>query len=272
MRKWRPIVFLIRYLKTSFTFKNIFQIAEEKFSKVLVYFVIVCFLAIFPMSLMIINEGGQQIDFILEDFNTAPAWALPNDCEIRYGAFVCQTNEEYTFYHDDVTYIFNYQSDTFVKTAKQILFKEDRIIYTDGNGAFMRGNYGAFGDTYRFSELNLATDRTNAYKEFGSHIEAGFSDYIILFSLLTSTGVSFIGYFLFVFLLGIILQLFKKRYSTFFSYLGGVKIVMVLTAIPALVSAVIGLFAPAFNVVIFNVLLAVIVMYVMIKIGSRELD
>lgn len=267
-------MFLIRYFRYAFQFDQLFDRLEEKWHKLFIYFLMLAVIAAFPLNYLIIREQGFSIAFIAEDFKLqTPNWTLPETCQIAGNRFVCSTNDVYVLTHRGVDYVFNYQGGTYDTAKKQVLFLEDRIVYTNGDGAYMVGNdYQGFTDTLDFQTFNIASpeEKAELYQNFGFSIEQSFSRFIVLYSLLNNTLINILIQSLFILLMALILQLFRFGYSHFISYFAGVKLMIYLMTIPAILSLIIGFVQPAFAQVVFQLAIGVIAMVFMLKYGKKK--
>lgn len=266
-------MFLAKYLKYSFDFKHVFEHIHEKTWKVIIYFMILSFIAIFPSNYKIIVEQGWRLDFIEESFMAeTPNWNLPDNCTIIGGTFNCDTNIEYVLKHREITFVFNAQEGRDALNQKAILFYKDYIVYQNADGHYMTGSgYKGFSEPLSFREINLMSneDKASAYQSFGQQIEASFGNYIVLYSVLVNTVTTFGTYILYLILLGLILQLFRFGYSKFMSYKESLKFLVFLMGVPALVGFVVGMIEPAFGVVLFQFSMGIIAMLVMLFYGKK---
>ncbi len=267
-------MFLIRYFKYSFQFKTILTIRNEKFWKIGIYFIILCLINLFPMNYLIVKEQGWRLDFIEESFtNQTPTWVLPEECTISSNKLYCIVEEEeYSYTHQGINYIFNYQGTDYDTSVKQVLFTKDNIIYTNGEGAQMIGyDYKGFTEDVNFRSINLmdSADRANAYIEFGSQIEHTFGPYIIFYTVLVNTLISIGLNILFILLLSAVLQLFRFGYSTFFKYSESLKFLVLIMGLPAVLSFMIGLIEPAFSPVFFQFGMGLATMLTMLIYGKK---
>ncbi|MCR3906888.1 MAG: DUF1189 domain-containing protein [Tenericutes bacterium] len=267
-------MFLVRYFAYSFNFKNIFKRVDEKMWKVIIYFLLLSMISLFPMNYLIVKEQGWRLDFIEQSFESStPSWELPENCEITANQFSCTTNIEYEYQHDGITYIFNYQGSDYDLTKKQILFESNQIVYTNGEGARMIGyDYKGFEDSVNFREINLKTgqEKTDAYIELGQSIESSFSNYIVIYTLLVNTFINISLYILFFVLLSLVLQLFRFGYSKFFRYIDSLKFLVFIMGLPAMLSFLVGFVEPAFSPVFFQFGMGLITMVVMLVYGKKE--
>lgn len=264
---------LAKYLKYSFDFKNIFNYVNEKSWKVIIYFLILSFIAIFPSNYKIISEQGWRLDFIEESFMAeTPTWALPDNCSIVGGTFNCDSDTETVLTHRGIIFVFNAQEGREIENEKTILFYENKIVYQNAEGNFMTGsNYQGFTDVLSFRALNLmqGEEKAAAYQEFGAQIEASFGNYIVLYSVLVNTVTTLGIYALYLVLLGLILQLFRFGYSKFMNYVQSIKFLVFLMGVPSIIGFIVGMIEPAFGAVLFQFSMGIIAMLVMLFYGKK---
>jgi maltodextrin utilization protein YvdJ len=225
------------------------------------------------MNYLIINEQGWRLDFIEESFsNQTPNWILPEECAISSNELLCMSTEEYTFSHQGIQYIFNYQGTNYDRSLKQVIFTKTNIIYTNGEDAQMIGyDYKGFTEDVNFRSINLmeGTERTNAYIKLGTQIEQTFGPYIIFYTVLVNTLISIGLNILFILLLSLVLQLFRFGYSTFFKYTESLKFLVLMMGLPALLSFLVGLIEPAFSPVFFQFGMGLATMLTMLIYGKK---
>ncbi len=266
-------MFLVRFFQYSLQYSKVFTHVNEKMWKIVIYFLILCMVNVFPLNYLIVQEQGWRLNFIAESFTLeTPDWVLPETCSISASKLVCADAIEYAYEHQDMTYIFNYQGTDYDLTKRQVLFKETTIIYTNGENASMVGyDYKGFNYSQSFLELNLSegTERQLLYAQFGQAIEESFSPYIVLYTLLVNTITSIAMNALFLVILSLVLQLFRFGYSKFFTYLDSIKFLVYIMAVPALLSFFVGLMEPAFSPVLFQLGMGIITMVVMLVYGKK---
>lgn len=267
-------MFLVRFFKYSFQYSQIISRVNERMWKVVIYFLVLSMISIFPLNYLIVKEQGWRLDFIEESFIAeTPNWNLPDNCQIRANRLLCTTNEQYSFEHRGIIYVFNHQGDVFDRNVRQVIFKENKIIYVNGQGDFMVGHgYQGFSETQNFLELNLAQglERQEKYIAFGQSIENSFSSYIILYTLLVNSFTTIGMNALFILLLSAVLQLFRFGYSTFFTYKNSLKFLIYLMTLPALLSFGIGFLEPSFSPVFFQLGMGITTMVVMLVYGKKN--
>ena len=266
-------MFLIRFFRYSFNPKTLIPHAHQKLWKAIIYFIIISIITLFPLNFLIVQENGWSLDFIEANINEhTPDWVLPDDMKIyAYQLVVPDPEMTYTFENEGLTYIFNATGNEEI-TGKTVSFYVDRIVYLDGEGHQMIAyGYKGFYDEVNFRALNLATgtDRIDLYNEFGSMLEASFGSYVILYSLLMNTIVNMSIGIAFIFMLSLVMQLFRFGYTKFFSYKDSLVFIILSMGIPAVLSFFVGFVVPSFAPVIYQFGVGVVVMAVMLKYGKQ---
>jgi maltodextrin utilization protein YvdJ len=264
-------MFLVKYFKASFQFDRLLTHFDEKFSKLWIYFIILSLIALFPMNFLIQRQEGFRLDFIEQDFlESSPNWVLPSDCSIEVNRLICNNTNKTVLTHQGLTYIFNGSVSDIDLTQKQLILTSDTVIYTDGKGARMSGSYRGFDETFNFNTYNLMDDaeQVDAMLVFARSIEASFSRYTILYAVLTNTGVSLLVQFVFVLLLGAVLQLFRFGYQSFPNYFDGLKFIILSMGLPSIIGFIIGIFIPSFGSVFYQLTMGLTIMIVMLKYGK----
>ena len=138
--------------------------------------------------------------------------------ELSWTDFFCDINTKTILTHQDVTYIFNGTTADLDLVEKQMIFTEDHIIYSDGKGNQMNSQgYEGF-ESFNTNSFNLLEDdaRKEAFQTFALSVEASFSRYIVLYSVITNTMVNMFIQLAFILLLALVLQLFRIWLSTFY--------------------------------------------------------
>ena len=267
-------MFIIRFFKYSVDYPNYFEHAKEKGWKVLIFFMLLSLISLFPMNLLIVQEDGWKLDFIEQSFITeTPNWQLPDECHITANELNCNTDTVYYYEHQGIAYIFNIDNEAYRESdEKSIIFMKNQIVYTNGEGAYMIGyDYKGFDDSYSFRSLNLATgeNREAMYEQFGASIETSFSNYIIFYTLLVNTITSIGLYAFFVIVMSLVIQLFRFGYSSFLTFRQTTKMVVFAMGLPSIISLIVGFIEPSFTPVIFQFGIGIILMVVMLKYGKK---
>lgn len=265
-------MFLVKYFMYSFQFDTLLTRFNEKLSKLFIYFILLSLVAVFPMNYLIVKEHGFRLDFIEQDFlESTPNWDLPANCIIEVNRLTCTDADKTVLTHQDITYIFNGTKSDMNQSKKQVVFTNNQIIYTDGEGNQMSGSYRGFTETFNFNAFNLldSAEQQEALMGFAESVEKSFSRYTILFTVLTNTFVSILVQFAFVLLLGIVLQLFRFGYQSFPSYFDGLKFVILSMGLPTIIGFIIGIFIPSFGSVFYQLAMGLTIMIVMLKYGKQ---
>ncbi|HHT39891.1 MAG: DUF1189 family protein [Acholeplasmatales bacterium] len=270
-------MFLIRYLKYSFDFKNILKRGEEPFFKVIIYFLIVMLIATFPLSYLIVTNEGTQLDFILEDMKKTPiGWNLPaNDVYIKNNQLFFPDQKEYVNSHEGIEYVFNYQGEDYDLTIKQVLLKKDYLVYIDGKGSYLKsdGYQGFFQDEFDLSLLirSSGEERHEYYLDFAYGVEKSFRKYIIFYALLRNLFTTIFINSIFVVLMALLMQVFRLGHAKFLTVVSSIKIVMFASLLPTVLSFIFGLIVPGFAPVVFNLALGLEIMIVMLIFSRRQI-
>lgn len=266
-------MFLIQFFKYSLSPKTLIQHSHQKLWKAIIYFLLVSLITIFPLNFLIVQENGWSLNFIEANLTeNTPNWVLPEDMRIYANRLDAPDDNHYIFEHDGMTYIFNASGEEEI-TGKTVSFFEDKIMYSDGEGHEMYAyDYKGFYDEVNFRALNLAigSEKADLYRDFASMIESSFGSYIVFYTLSVNTIVNISVGALFIFLLSLIMQLFRFGYSKFFSYKDSLVFVILSMGIPSVLSFIIGFVAPSLAPVIYQFGIGVVVMAVMIKYGKRS--
>jgi maltodextrin utilization protein YvdJ len=101
-------------------------------------------------------------------------------------------------------------------------------------------------------------------------VEKSFSAYIIFYAIAVNTLILTGTNLLFILLLSLVLQLFRFGYSTFFTYKESLIFLVYAMGLPAVISFIVGLFAPGVSTVLYQFSIGLIVMVVMLKYGKKE--
>jgi maltodextrin utilization protein YvdJ len=221
-----------------------------------------------PHIISIVKNEGWTISFIEESFNQeTPAYGsfdLPDHISIHYYGLEAPNDEEHVLYFDDYMFVINAQESSYDTNLEQILLRENDIIYVDDEGNTLTGTYRGFDDVFDFDSIMLDVDQwqANMFK-FASSIESGFSQYIILYSILTYSGIQLLTTTLLVVILSIILRLFKFGHGQFMTYIEGLKMLIFTLPVPVVIGFIVGLFIDSLTPFIVQFGMGVLTMYVM---------
>jgi len=271
-------MFLIKYFKDSFNYKNILIQKDKSLFKLLVFFILMILIANFPMTYDAYKHRGSRLDFIIEDFSKEQPlnWHLPDDIKIKGGTLVNNgDNNVYVFKHKDITYIINNKDMIDAKENRNtIIFNENSIVYIDDKANVLEGfNYKGFSDEFSFREINIATEdeKIALYKDFAYKIEKSFSNEIILYTILRNNILQIGINIIYVLILSLFIQLFKYGYQNFLTYKEGLMFILNSISLPAIISFVIGIMSPPFGPVAFQLSSGMLVMLVLLIQGKKVL-
>jgi len=61
-------MFIIKYFKEALKYGTVFKLVSEKTYKVIIFFLLLTLIQLFPMNFQIVSEQGWRLDFIQESF------------------------------------------------------------------------------------------------------------------------------------------------------------------------------------------------------------
>lgn len=265
-------MFISKFFIQSLKPKEVFDHLSDKLYKYFIYFVLLMLIMVLPQNINIIQNYGFKLHFIENTFHlSTPTWVLPEDVYFSTNKLVSERDISFTYKHEGLTYIFNYKGQSLNDNEKYILLKEAEVTYIDEKGNQITRPYKNFTETFSLKGLNLATgqDKTNLYIEFANNLESSFGPYITLYSLLTNVFVTLFIQCLFVFLLALVVQLFRYGLTSFMSYKDTIKFVILMLTIPVFLSLIVGIIQPAFGTVVFQFGAGITIMLVMLKYGRK---
>ncbi len=267
-------MFIIRYVKYAFDFPNILARRKESFIKILLFFILMVLISNVPHIYSIISNEGWSISFIESTMETDPpaygSFDLPDDISIHYYGLDVPDSTEHFVEYKDYTFVFNAQEEDYSDIGGQkILLLVDKIIYINADGDRLEGTYRGFNTTYDFDSVMLdAAGWQSNIVLLASNIEAGFSSYVIFYSVITYTMVQLMTMSVLVLIIGGLLMLFKFGHSHFMSYPEALKIVVLTTPVPVFIGFVVGFIADPLTPFIVQFGMGVITMYVMVKFSK----
>lgn len=269
-------MFLLKLFKTSFNFKEILKNSNQKIWQIIIYFIILIFIANFPQTLNIVKNDGSRLDFVIEDFESANPndWDIPHNITISGGKL--HNNGDLTRYvneHKGITYIINNNESINVNDYKNhIILSESSIIYIDKEGNYLEEfGYRGFTDIFRFSELDFASgdEKIELFNLFAKSMEKSFAKPIVLFTILRNISTQLLTNIIYVLILALLIQLFRFGYQNFMSFIDSVKFIVLSLGLPSVLTFIIGLLEPAFTPVVFQISSGITVMLVMLIFGRR---
>lgn len=268
-------MFIVKYFKWGFQFPKLLTRRGESIVKMIVFFLLLTFIANFPLTWLAYEYEGTKINFIEENLSSnPPSWQnLPNGT-IHLGGVSDVTLDGISYSHNDYIYYFGYDSSIETITDKNIvIFHENNIQYIDINkNTLYSDGYSGFKDIINLNELNLSSgsERVELFTQLGDNIERSFSNYIVFYAVIRNQIVQIASLFIFVILLTLIIQLFRFGFQNFLSLKDSFNFVILSTTLPSVLSLIFGLILPGFAPVVFNLVLGMTVMLVLLVFSRKS--
>ncbi|MBG0762219.1 DUF1189 family protein [Acholeplasma laidlawii] len=267
---------MIKYFKMGFQFPKLIENSKKIHTlKVFVYFILLTFIANFPLTWLTFEEQGSKINFIEHNLTeTIPDWSTLPSATITSGGIDSSYLNGSSYEHEDFIYYFGYDESIETVTGKNIVvFYADYIKYIDINkNTTSSHNYKGFETPIMLSQLNISTgnERVRDYMLFGESIEKSFSDQIILFTVIRNLSIQFLATFIYIIVLSGIIQLFRFGFQDFLSYLEGLNFIILASTLPSVLALIFGLILPGFAPVVFNLVLGLVVMLVFLVFSRKN--
>lgn len=270
-------MFLIDYIRYAFDFPNIIARRREPFIKVFAFFVFMVLIGNIPHIINIIQTEGWTISFVSADFNqNAPTYGtfeLPTDLSIHYYGLESTSDDETQLIFENYLFVFNAKDDSYDTNLEQILLQSNQIIYIDLDGNELIGSYRGFTDTLDLNQVMLDPVNWQANMiSFADSIEAGFSRYIIFYSILSYSSVQLLSTGILLFAISLILMLFRFGHSHFMTYFEGLKMLAFSLPIPVFIGFIVGFFIDPMTPFIIQFGMGLITMLVMVKYGKAHFN
>ncbi|WP_025724812.1 DUF1189 family protein [Acholeplasma granularum] len=268
-------MFLVSYFKMGFQFPKLLENSRKvSFIKVFIYFILLTFIANFPLTWLTFEEQGSRINFIEENINSnIPNWTNLPPGMISSGGINESILNGSSYTNGDFIYYFGYNEQINELIDKNIIiFHTDHIEYLHTDGAkLISDGYSGFKDQILLSQLNYSDglERTEIYNLFARSIEKSFSTQIILYTTLRNQTIQFVAFFIYIVILSIIIQLFRFGFQNFLSFKEGLIFIILSSTLPSVLSLIFGLILPGFAPVVYNLSLGITVMLILL-IFSRK--
>jgi len=271
-------MFLFKYFRKSFDFKNLLTNLKLSKFKILIYFIFIIVIANFPLSYQTIKNNGGKLDFIAESFKKEVPlnWDLPDDIIIKGGKLISNNDKkQYVNKHGNITYIINLQKklDNINNYKNHIILSEENILFIDDKANFLevKGYLGFDNDEFKFKELKLASgqEKVAKFNEFGLSLEKSFSKYTIAYTLFRNIVVQIFINIIYVLILSCFIMLFKFKYEKFLSFGQTINFVVLAMGLPSILAFFIGLLSFPFGPVVFQLTVGLIIMMVLLINGRK---
>ncbi|MBE0700764.1 MAG: DUF1189 family protein [Acholeplasmataceae bacterium] len=274
-------MFLIRYLILSFQPQNILKGRHEPHFKVLIFFLLLIMISLFPLNFNIMKEQGWSLGFMNAEFSDQdfvdrlPEVTYPNWRITSSGLYVNSSEETLIIDFESFVLVINGQNETYAFDKKFVVLNEDRIhYYISKDIEPIVTDYSYFHDqSFFFENINIASSnqlKQDQYVMLGTLVESAFSSYSILGSILLHTISQTIAFLIFMPLLALVLQLFRFVHSSYMTYFEGLNVVVFCMGLPTVLAFVIGIFAFQFVSLIMQFGIGIMVMVIMFKYAKSE--
>ena len=268
-------MFIVRYFKMGFLFPKLIENSKKvHILKTFIYFILLTFIANFPLTWLTFEQQGSKINFIEQNITEQiPSWQNLPSLTITSGGIDDSSLDGSSFIHNGFIYYFGYdESIKDVKDFQIIVFHKDYIEYIDKDGTSINASgYSGFESHIMTSELNIAVgdERIEVYTVFAQSIERSFSNQIIFYTVIRNQMIQFLATFIYILILSLIIQLFRFGFQNFLSYVEGFNLIILASTLPSILALIFGLILPGFAPVVFNLVLGLVVMLVFL-IYSRK--
>lgn len=243
---------MIKIIRNSFNFKNIFGLRKEKGILFIIYFIIILLIVSLPQNLAIIKNDGLEFNNIVIELKEI---ASENPMEI-IEKFPDGTIEK-TFFNMDSRSLgsiktktfeiaFYGRNETYEEKKNLVAFEYDKVVYYDGNGNKLTGNYRNLDTRINLTNLKAQSQLLNANQneialEFINGVKQIFSPYFIAQGIIITLVGNFLLNTLLLFLVSAILLLIRVNYKKVATYKEYLKIYIASFTIPVLIGVFLSL-------------------------------
>lgn len=235
-------------LKSSFTFKSLFQIRKKTGYAFFWYFVLIIIFSSLPLNLLIIRQNGWRLNAIVSNLeNEDLAW-LPNDLPISFivdanNGLISLTDDtiQYVFETSKYTIIINGAENNYEIKANLIVLTKEAIIYYNDQQKPIIGTYSSLKQKVDFQYLTKMEDKLVAKHKFIEIFKVAFAPYFILSSVILWTAINLLMQIVLLFTITSIFLLIRINYQKVASYREYLKIHVASYTIPTIISVIVGL-------------------------------
>lgn len=229
-----------------YKFGDAFDVFEVSYLKVFLYFVIINLMMLLPLSISIM--GMEDFDYARYGVNFTtteiPDWIpseLPTSCEINFDRLNCGvdyiyewelTNRERTF-----NVFFNVPDDQVYTEDDTIIFRTT-YIEVRMNGGVLRLTYSGFNGTVFENYEDMTPEQASA--DLGEKFFQSLKRVVVLPLMLLAVGALFIMNLILVLSISGLSMLFRFNQSEFPCYKNMIKLFMIASTIPAILSLILG--------------------------------
>ena len=243
---------MIKIIKNSFKFKNIFSLRKEKGLLFAVYFIIMILIISLPQNLAIIRNDGLKFNNIVIELNEIakenPDQILEKlpDGVIEKTVFVMDSRPLGNIETKKFEIAFYGQNEEYEEKKNLVAFEYDKVVYYDGNGNKLVGKYQSLDKRINLTDLKnrskiVGANQTEIATEFINGVTQVFSPYFIL----QGVGITMLGNFLLntllLFIISAILLLVRVNYKKVATYKEYLKIYIASYTLPVIIGVTLSL-------------------------------
>lgn len=249
---------MIQIIKNSFKLKNLFGLRKHKSIAYVFYFILMVLLSLLPQNLQIIkNDGFEFNNIVLELTDIAKEDPkqiinlLPEGV-IEKTYFLNEATVNSVIKTKTFTIEFYKQGETSTEKKNLVAFEYDKVVYYDGNGNKLVGNYREL-DTrlnlsyikdlskYGINELNESVNQTELALQFVEVVKKVFSPYFIAQGISVTLIGNYALNIVLLFLICLIFMLIRINYKKVASYVEYLRIYIAAFTLPVIIGVILGL-------------------------------
>lgn len=275
-------MFLVRYFRDSFFLNRILPLRKESLWKIIIYFLVISIISLFPYNYVNLKEGGWKLGFVEHNFLSQENIGFELPDHITMNSFGMKSSTEENDFVEfknsqDGNIIFRFLFDGDInetdRSVKQLVFTRDEVFYFRGDQTVIIGDYSGFEEEINFHEINLITEsneKNERLKGLAAAIEGSFGRQNAFYTIVNYSFIQLALYVILILILAAVLQLFRFGYVKFMSYIEGIKVVILSMTIPSILAFVVGFATHGFAPVIIQLGIGIVLMIVMIRYAKVE--
>jgi|GEM_PF-1213256 len=257
--------------------KDVFSLFDFGLPKVILYFIVLNLVMLFPLSLSIIRMDEPDLArFGIDVHEDPPAWipyGLPEDCVVTNQRLDCDTEEVfiYTIENRGTVYEvhFNVPDDVTIDDPHTIVFKQTVIEATLAGGVSFTFDYSGF-ESLDFADLHEMEQETAAEILFNS-LWRSVHPHLVLPLIILSVGGILLTNIVLLVILASLGMLFKLLNHAVPSYPNMIKLFIIASTIPAVINLFLGMLGlAAFTSIVYNFLTPLIAFMIFRKVPDED--
>lgn len=243
---------MINIIRNSFTFKNIFSLRKEKGRSFVLYFILIILLMSLPQNLAVVrNDGFKFNNIVIELTDVAKnnpmeiIEKLPNGT-ISKTSFTLDSRPIGNITTEKFEVGFFEKGETYESKKNLVAFEYDKVVYYDGNGNKLVGDYHNLETRINLTALKNkisapGANQTDIALEFVNGVSQIFSPYFIAQGVMITLVGNFLLNILLLFIISAILLLIRVNYKKVATYTEYLKIYIASFTIPVIVGVALSL-------------------------------